>query len=213
MYRHKLRLSLVISYGNSRVNIRDASWKCRIAKTDVDIERERPKRFLHVLLSASGNSIREIHPSRETKSGSNGNSYNSRWQVGGEEAPKRRIWKICFRQRAGDAGAPFSRPREDVLSRAEWKIAIGKSSGDHPDVRDFLRRRRRRHESVIFTTSAFLPWIYELIAIAYLTKLSCLSSFVYHGLSSFCCVNRLLINNSKRKKIFLLFIYDLCRMQ
>lgn len=50
---------------------------------------------------------------------------------------------------------------EDVLSRAEWKIAIGKSSGDHPDVRDFLRRRR--HESVIFTTSAFLPWIYELV--------------------------------------------------
>lgn len=170
MYRHTLRLSLLISYGNSRVNIRDASWKCRIARADVDIERERPKRFLHVLLSASGNSIREIHPSRETKSGSNGNSYNSRWQVGGEEAPKRRIWKICFRQRAGDAGAPFSRPREDVLSRAEWKIAIGKSSGDHPDVRDFLRRRqrRRRHESVIFTTSAFLPWIYELIAIAYI---------------------------------------------
>jgi len=92
----------------------------------------------------------------------------SRWQEGGGEweggakaTDLKNLFSSTCRWRQGSI-LPAS---EDILSRVEWKIAIGKSSGDHPDVREFLqrRRRRRRHESVIFTTSALLPWMYECI--------------------------------------------------
>lgn len=94
----------------------------------------------------------------------------SRWQGGGwqggrEGGAKATDLKNLFSPTCRWRRSSILPASEDVLSRAEWKIAIGKSSGDHPDVREFLqrRRRRRRHESVIFTTSALLLWIYELV--------------------------------------------------
>lgn len=128
-------------------------------RTDVDIERERFKRFLHVLLSASRNSIREIHPSRETKLEGRETEIltipvGGRGGDGARESTKAADLKNLFSPTCRWRQSSILPTSEDVLSWVGWKIAIGKSLGNHPDIRGFLRRRRRRrqlwHESVIF---------------------------------------------------------------